>query len=134
MRIIKNFNSARVNIEMVCQQAIKSLEQVAKHRQQQLRLSVEPGNRIWLVDKDKIRQIFYYLLLSLIQSAEVGCVVRIHLSHKSEKLNIALWVSHPWLGDCLPQVELYSQSGVAKTANSSEAFTGQCYCYSRSSS
>ncbi len=109
-----------VNIEMVCQQAIKSLEQVAKQRQQQLRLSVEPGNRIWLLDKDKIRQIFYYLLLSLIQSAEVGCVVRIHLSHKSEKLNIALWVSHPWLGDCLPQVELYSQSGFAKIANGSE--------------
>ncbi len=109
-----------VNIELVCQQAIKSLEQVAKHRQQQLQLSVEPGNRMWLVDKDKIRQIFYYVLLSLIQSAEVGCVVRIHLSRKSEKLNIALWVSHPWLGDCLPQVELYSQSGVAKTANSSE--------------
>ncbi|MGB3207110.1 MAG: GAF domain-containing sensor histidine kinase [Crinalium sp.] len=110
-----------VNIEMVCQQAIKSLEQVAKHRQQQLRLSVEPGNRIWLLDKDKIRQIFYYLLLSLIQSAEVGCAVRIHLSHKSEKLNIALWVSHPWLGDCLPEVELYSQSGRAKIAHSCEA-------------
>ncbi|AFZ14041.1 GAF sensor signal transduction histidine kinase [Crinalium epipsammum PCC 9333] len=109
-----------VNIEMVCQQAIKSLEQVAHHRQQQLRLSVEPGNRIWLVDKDKIRQILYYLLLSLIQSAEVGCVVRIHLSHKSEKLNMALWVSHPWLGDCLPQVELYSESGIAKIANNSE--------------
>jgi signal transduction histidine kinase len=109
-----------VNIEMVCQQAIKSLEQVAKHRQQQLRLSVEPGNRIWLLDKDKIRQIFYYLLLSLIQSAEVGCVVRTHLSHKSEELNIALWVSHPWLGDCLPPVQMYAQSGVAKTVNSSE--------------
>jgi len=31
--------------------------------------------------------------------------VRIHVSRKSKTLNIAVWVSHPWLGDGLPQVE-----------------------------
>jgi len=108
-----------VDIEMLCQQAIKSLEQIAKHRQQQIRLSVEPGNRIWLLDKDKVRSILYYLIFSVIQSADPGCVVRIHVSRKMEKLNIALWVSHPWLGDCLPQVDLYSQPAICSLYNGS---------------
>ena len=112
---------ASVDIEMLCQQAIKSLEQVAEHRQQQIRLSVEPGNRIWLLDKDKVRSLLYYLIFSVIQSADTNCLVRIHISRKSERLHIALWVSHPWLGDCLPQVELYSQPAVCNFFHSSEA-------------
>ncbi|MDY7015994.1 MAG: histidine kinase, partial [Cyanobacteriota bacterium] len=35
--------------------------------------------------------------------------VRIHVSRKESNLNIAVWVSHPWLGDGLPQVDMYSQ-------------------------
>lgn len=91
-----------VDIEMLCQQVINSLEQVAKRRDQNLRLSVEPGNRIWLLDKTVVRQILYHLLSSVIQSAETESIVRLHVSRRNSGLTIAVWVSHPWLGEGLP--------------------------------
>ena len=96
-----------VDIEMLCQQAINSLEQIAQQQQQKLVLSVEPGNRVWLLDKEKVRQALYYLVISIIESSEAGSEVRIHVSRKSKVLNVAVWVSHPWLGHGLPHVELY---------------------------
>ena len=93
-----------VDIEMICQQSMNSLLEMAKAKQQEMRLSIEPGRRIWLLNKDKVRQMLYYLIFSVIHSSEAGGEVRIHVSRKSEKLNIAVWVSHPWLGDGLHQV------------------------------
>lgn len=100
-----------VDIEMLCQQAINSLSEVIERRQQQIRLTVEPGSRIWLLNKDKVRQMLYYLLFSVIHSAEVGVEVRIHVSSKTKIempvitfLQIAVWVSRPWLGEGLTQV------------------------------
>ena len=122
-----------VDIEMICQQAINSLFQMAESRQQQIRLSVEPGSRIWLLNKDKVRQILYYLVFSVINSAEAGSEVRIHVSRKNDKLNIAVWVSHPWLGDGLAQVyegiaelPLASPSAVTAVANPLENPLNTC--------
>jgi len=99
-----------VDIEMLCQQVINSLVDLARQQQQELRLSVEPGNRIWSLDKDKVRQALYYLIINVIEIAEAGGEVRVHVSRRNQTLNIAVWLSHPWLGDGLHQVEFYSQS------------------------
>ncbi len=100
-----------VDIELLCQLAINSLLEMAQAKQQQIRLSVEPGSRIWLLDKDKLRQMLYYLVYSVIDSAQVGSEIRIHASRKTDvemqfiaSLQIAVWVSHPWLEDSLPQL------------------------------
>ena len=108
-----------VDIEMLCQQAINSLFEAAQVRQQQIRLSVEPGNRIWLLDKDKVRQILYYLIYSVIHSLEAGGEIRIHASRKTDTLNIAVWASHPWLGEGLPAI----YEGVAELPLLSSATT-----------
>ena len=99
-----------VDIEMLCQQVINSLLDIGKQHQQSLRLSVEPGNRIWLLDKDKVKQALYYLIVSVLEMSESGGEVRVHVSRRNRALNMAVWLSHPWLGDGLPQVEFYSQS------------------------
>jgi hypothetical protein len=70
----------------------------------------------------------YYLVYSVINSAEAEVEVRLHISRKSDKLNIAVWISHPWLGDSLPQVyggitELPFQSQSATAAVSSSLET-----------
>ena len=106
-----------VDIEMLCQQSIQSLLEMARARQQQIRLSVEPGNRIWLLDKDKVKQILYYLVYGVIHAAEAGSEVRIHASRKTDKINIAVWVSHPWLGEALPQIS----QGIAELSVRSQA-------------
>ncbi len=103
-------NASSVDLEMLCQQVINGLVDLAKQHQQSIRLSVEPGNRIWSLDKDKVKQALYYLIISVLEMSESGGEVRIHVSRRNRALNIAVWLSHPWLGDGLPQVEFYSQS------------------------
>ena len=99
-------------IEMLCQQVLNNLVQIAKQQRQELRLSVEPGNHIWLLDKEKVRQALYYLAVGVIESAQAGSEVHIHVSHRSKTLNISIWGTHPWLEDGLPQVELYNSSPI----------------------
>ncbi|MBW4562225.1 MAG: GAF domain-containing sensor histidine kinase [Mojavia pulchra JT2-VF2] len=101
-------NLAPVDIEMVCQQAINTLEEAANRREQDIRLSIEPGHsRICPLDKEKVRQILYHLIFSVIQLSATGSIVRIHVSYKENMLNISVWVSHPWLGDGITEVDPY---------------------------
>jgi signal transduction histidine kinase len=95
----QTLNLTSIDIEMLCQQAIGTLEQAASRRDQQIRLSVEPGNRIWYLDKDKIRQMLYHLLFSVVYSAAAGSIVRLHVSNKGTGLRLTVWTSHPHLGD-----------------------------------
>lgn len=117
----QRLNLGSVDIEMLCQQAINTLEQAAQRREQQIRLSVEPGRRIWLLDKDKVRQLLYHLVFSVIQSSTAGSVVRLHVSRREQALNIAVWVSHPWLGEGLPYTDIPAQPSLVAASTSSEA-------------
>ncbi len=108
MKIHISLNLAPVDIEMLCQQAINTLNEVATRREQDIRLSIEPGrSRIFPLDKDKVRQILYHLIFSVIQLSATGSVVRIHVSYKEEMIIMTVWVSHPWLGDGITELDPY---------------------------
>jgi signal transduction histidine kinase len=94
-------NPTSVDIEMLCQQAIATLEQAANRREQQVRLTVEPGNRIWRLDKEKIRQMLYHLIFSVVQSSNGGSNIHLHVSNKGGALRLTVWVTHPCLEDRL---------------------------------
>jgi hypothetical protein len=103
-----NLNLTTVDIEMLCQQVLNTLDEVAKRKEQKLRLSLEPAkNRMWVLDKDKVRQLLYHLISSMIQAATSGSAIRIHISYKGECLNLGISVSHPWLGEGLTPVDPY---------------------------
>jgi len=95
-----------VNIEMLIQKCLNSLSAIAKQKRQEIRLSIDPGKRVWLLDKEKVKQAVYYLLISIIEASEPGGEIRIHISHRTQTLNISLWMYHPWIGDGLPHVHL----------------------------
>jgi hypothetical protein len=95
-----------VNIEMLAQKAINSLSEVAKQKRQDIRLSIEPGKRVWLLDKDKFRQAIYYVISSVMEASEPGGEIRIHISRRSQTINFAIWMYHPWVGDGLPHIHL----------------------------
>ena len=99
-----------VDIEMLCQQALATLEQASERREQKIRLTVEPGRRVWLLDKNKVRQLLYHLVFRVIQSSNAGSTIRVHVSRKDKHLNLSLWTSHPWLGDGLPHAEVYANA------------------------
>ncbi len=91
------------DIEMVGQQALSALADIAKQQDLQTKLTVEPGSRIWTFDKRVVKQLIYHLVFSLIKMSTAGSTVRLHISRKDDSANIALWVSNPWLGEDLPQ-------------------------------
>ena len=97
-----------VDIAMLCQQAIATLNQAAQRREQQLKLTVEPGQRIWILDKEKVRQMLYHLAFGVIQSSASDSIIRIHVSRRQGFLTLAVWASHPWLGDGEPQAKVAS--------------------------
>jgi hypothetical protein len=103
-----SLNLTTVDIEMLCQQVLTTLDEAAKRKEQKLRLSLEPAKgRMWVLDKDKVRQLLYHLISSMIQAATSGSAIRIHISSRSDSLNLAISVSHPWLGEGLTPVDPY---------------------------
>jgi signal transduction histidine kinase len=100
----KTVNLASVDAEMLCQQALSTLEDGAKRRGQRIRITVglEASDRLWMLDKDKFRQLIYHLVLSVIQAASSESEIRVHLAQRQEQLTINVWVVHPWLGEGLP--------------------------------
>lgn len=109
-------NPSTVDIEMLCQQVINSLADQSKQYQQKLSFSIEPGNRIWTLDKDKIRQALYYLTVSILEMSESGGEVQIHVSQRNQALNIAVSISHPWLGNDFGESKLHAH-GVTQALN-----------------
>ncbi|NJP12290.1 MAG: HAMP domain-containing histidine kinase [Leptolyngbyaceae cyanobacterium RU_5_1] len=105
-------NLTSVDIEMLCRQAIHTLGQAVQRRQQQIRLTVEPGRRVWLVDKEKVRQIIYHLVFGVIQGSTVGSIIRLHISQRERNLALSIWDSHPWLGEELPFADISSPSSL----------------------
>ncbi|PSB35054.1 GAF domain-containing sensor histidine kinase [Chlorogloea sp. CCALA 695] len=103
---IEDLDLATVDIEMLCQQVTHSLEAGAKRKEQQIRLSIERDRtRTWVIDKEKVRQLLYHLLFSVIQSTSTGSNIRVHVFSSTDSRKIAVSVSHPWLGDGLTDME-----------------------------
>lgn len=94
---------APVDIEMLAQQSLQPLEKLTEQQDLKLNLTVEPGSRIWVLDKQVVKQLLYHLVFSIVQLSTTGSTVRVHISRKDERLNVAVWVSNPWLGEDLPQ-------------------------------
>ncbi len=100
-----SFKIAPVDLEMFGEEIINLIEKKAIQHKQKLELTIEPGQRIWKLDKEKIRQSLYYLLISVINSAELNSITMIHFSFKFNLFNITIWNSHPWLGDSASSIE-----------------------------
>lgn len=94
---------ASVDVEMIAQQAIAALETLSRQQDLQIKLTVEPGSRIWNLDKRIIKQLIYHLVFSIIKVSTAGSTIRLHISRKASSISLALWVSNPWLGEDLPQ-------------------------------
>jgi signal transduction histidine kinase len=95
-----------VDLEDLGKQVLKSLETVASSKEHTLRLSIEPGEKVWNLDREKVKKTLYYLLITIIEGSRAGGEIQVHISARSlngaarsQMLKINCWVSHPWLGD-----------------------------------
>jgi signal transduction histidine kinase len=76
------------DIEMLCQQSIRDLESALKQRRQHVELVLTNPNRIWLLDRDKVRQIIYYLLLHTMYTATTGETIGLYVTTSGNQLSI----------------------------------------------
>lgn len=92
-----------VDVDMVGQHVERMLVPFLEKKSQEIRLTVEPGSRLWTLDRDVVQQLLYHLLYSIIQLAGEGGTVQVHSAERQSSLNIMVKMTHPWLGDGLPQ-------------------------------
>ena len=106
-----NLELMPVDFENLGQQVISSLQPMADSRELSLRLSIEPGKKIWQLDRDKIKKTIYYFLICIIHSSRSGGEINVHISQRGNQLRINCRVNHPWLGEgiSLDKVNLYQE-------------------------
>ncbi|MBU6228331.1 MAG: GAF domain-containing sensor histidine kinase [Cyanobacteria bacterium REEB459] len=93
---------ASVDIERLGHQVITMLTPLAEKLTHTLELTVEPGQNLWLLDQQTVRQVLYHTLFSLIHMASANSTIRLHASRKQDSLALAVWVANAWTGDGLP--------------------------------
>ncbi len=90
-----------VDLEMLCRLALQSLESPIQKKHHQIEIeqigehsTADAANeRIWLVDKDKVRQIIYYLTLSVIHATSPYHRISIHTANLPEGLQFQIFTS-----------------------------------------
>jgi signal transduction histidine kinase len=98
-----------VDLELLCQLAIQSLEPIAAKKQQQISLDLAAGqsvpnsDRRWSIDKDKVRQIIYYLCLSVSHASAVDRQISIQLIHLPNLLQIQITTNDPGAISSIPE-------------------------------
>jgi signal transduction histidine kinase len=110
-------NLKSVDLEMLCQLAVQNLEPLLQQKQQQLVLDLSKGNRLWLLDKDNLRQIIYYLSLSLIQGSGTRHQISIQLANLTDRLQLQITTTdpHPALLDRFTTSKRKSASTTSKS-------------------
>jgi signal transduction histidine kinase len=80
-----------VNLELLCQLALQSLEPLAQKKYQQIKLALAANtSTTWMLDKDKIRQIVYYLSLSLIHASTTNRHISIEIAQLADALQMQI--------------------------------------------
>ena len=90
-----------VDLEMLCRLALQSLEPLIQKKHHQIVLDLagddsspdRARDRIWVLDKDKVRQIIYYLSLSLIHTTAPDHQISIYIVHLTDGLQLQLATS-----------------------------------------
>lgn len=91
-----------VDVDMVGQHVERMLAPLLEQKSQELRLTVEPGSRVWTLDRDVVRYLLYHLLFSIVQLSGEGGTLQVHSAERDSSLNISIKMTHPWLGDGIP--------------------------------
>jgi hypothetical protein len=108
LQIAKEFQGATtlnvlpVDVELLCHQVTHSLDGLASMQHTDIRLLLEPGQQLWCLDRDLVRQALYHLLYALIHSNKETKTLKLQVSCRSHVLKLTCWLSYTALQDDLP--------------------------------
>lgn len=96
---IPDLELTHVDIELLCQQVVNSINPIAQKNQTQIKLlPIDFPDRFLLLDKEKIKHTLYYLLISLSQTSDSPIELCIQVQNDGDNIGIFVWFSHTWLG------------------------------------
>ncbi len=73
----QQMNLTMVDMEMLGQQVINTLQGVMQARKQKIYLEIQEGSRLWVLDRLKVRQMLYYLVAVMVDTLPVGSQMKI---------------------------------------------------------
>ncbi|HIK36751.1 MAG: GAF domain-containing protein [Geminocystis sp.] len=104
-----------VDIESLGKQVVQSLSSSAKIREHTLKLSVEPGQKVWSLDREKVKKTLYYLITTLIHGCRGSSEIQVHISRQKDILKVNCRANHPWLGEGIPPERVDVYQSILKT-------------------
>jgi signal transduction histidine kinase len=78
------------DLEMLCQQSQRDLESQLQHRHQRIELAIDTTHRVWLLDRDKVRQILFYLLLHTLYAVPPESVIGLAVTTSGDRLMVEI--------------------------------------------
>lgn len=92
-----------LDVEALCEQVVHHVQDVMVSMPTTVQISSEPGQRIWSLDRDKMRKMLYNIIYGLAQTVgekeDPDSILRLHIAQKQGQLRLTLWFSHAWLDD-----------------------------------
>ncbi|MGA1263152.1 MAG: GAF domain-containing sensor histidine kinase [Prochlorothrix sp.] len=92
-----------LDVEALCEQVLHHVQDVIVSMPTTVKISREPGQRIWSLDRDKMRKMLYNIIYGLVQTVgekeDPDSILRLHIAQKQGQLRLTFWFSHPWLDD-----------------------------------
>lgn len=105
-----------LDVETLCEQVVHNVQDVMLRLPVAVQISSSPGERLWNLDRDKVRKIIYNAVHGLMQigadeSQDQDHVLRIHLSHRQGEMGqsifrFTLWLAKTWADDGLTGANL----------------------------
>jgi signal transduction histidine kinase len=99
---VYSIHPTAVDVEMIGQQVQRLLLPITSKNNQYISVTVEPGSRLWILDREVLRHCLYYLVYCMVNLSGEGGTIRIHGTERDHSLHLGVWLVHPWLGEGLP--------------------------------
>lgn len=114
---------ASVDVDMVGQHVERMLAPLLEKKSQEIRFTVEPGSRLWTLDREVIQYLLYHLLFSVVQLAGESGTLQVHSAEREQSLHISIKMTHPWLGDGIPNAVAQLHQHLSGAAEEVELLT-----------
>ena len=99
---VQPLQAVSVDVDMVGQHVERMLLPLLDKKSQEIRFTVEPGSRLWTLDREVVQYLLYHLLFSIVQLAGESGTLQVHSAERDNSLKISIKMTHPWLGDGIP--------------------------------
>lgn len=120
---VQPLQAAPVDVDMVGQHVERMLLPLLEKKSQEIRFTVEPGARLWNLDREVVQYLLYHVLFSIVQLSGESGTMQVHSAERDNSLHISIKMTHPWLGDGIPNAVAELHQRLTKAEEETELLT-----------